>query len=173
MAEPVSLEEALAHVRVDSPDEDALIEALRSAAREHVEAFTGLTLTEREITDTFNCFGYAELSGWPIAADATVALEYVDGNGVTQTQAGYRLLAGKRPARLMPSFGESWPAVHYQGHAVTATYTAGYPTPEDVPQSLKQAILGWLQIFYERRAPTDDERRALDSLCWPHRLLGV
>ncbi|WP_096232267.1 head-tail connector protein [Thermoanaerobacterium sp. RBIITD] len=42
--EPVSLEEAKLHLRVDGTEEDALISALISTAREFCESFTGRSL---------------------------------------------------------------------------------------------------------------------------------
>jgi uncharacterized phiE125 gp8 family phage protein len=52
-AEPVTLEETKAHLRVDSDYEDSLIEAYISAARSHCERFMGLSLVEQTIKATF------------------------------------------------------------------------------------------------------------------------
>ena len=55
--EPITLEEAKAHLRIDTPDEDALIQSLIMTSRLHVEVALGLTL----ITQTWSCF----FDRWP------------------------------------------------------------------------------------------------------------
>lgn len=180
--EPILLEDARKHLRLQfdndasyDDSQDALIGGLIVAAREWVENFTGLALVEREVTDAFDRFGILELSGWPLASDGTIALTYLDGNGVAQTQSGYRLLNGKRPARLLPTIGESWPSAYYCHASVTATYTAGV-WEAGVPQSLKQAMLlligGWFSVRETAvvGATILDVPFAVDALARPYRL---
>jgi hypothetical protein len=57
-AEPIALAEAKAHLRIDSDDEGALVEALIGAARMHVERALGLALvtqTRRPSARRFSC----------------------------------------------------------------------------------------------------------------------
>lgn len=55
--EPIDLASALAHLRVDVPDDDDLIESMITAARQHVEDITRRAL----LTQTWEYF----LPGWP------------------------------------------------------------------------------------------------------------
>jgi uncharacterized phiE125 gp8 family phage protein len=151
MAEPVTLEEAKVHIRVTADDEDDLITALIIAARQWVEMFTGLILVEREVFDAFDSFDCMALSGWPIASDATLVVGYVDGAGDTQAADDWWLKTGRRPARVSSTVGATWPTPYEGSEVVTVTYTAGYATPADVPQALKQAMLLLIGHWYSRR----------------------
>jgi len=151
MAEPITLEEAKAHIRVTADDEDDLITALIVAAREWVENFTALVLVEREVTETFDSFDCLRLSGWPIAPDATLVIDYLDGAGVTQPADDWWLQAYRRPARVTSAIGTTWPTPYSGAGTVMVTYTAGYASAEDVPQALKQAMLLLIGHWYGRR----------------------
>ena len=50
MAEPITLEEAKTHLRVDTNADDSLIEGLIAAARNHCENELGLTITDGGLT---------------------------------------------------------------------------------------------------------------------------
>jgi uncharacterized phiE125 gp8 family phage protein len=178
MAEPITLAEAIANLRVDSSDEDALIEALIIAAREYVENYTGLLLVAREVRDSFDGRRPFELSGWPVADDATVAISYLDDGGTSQPLLGYRLSTGKRPARLLAT-SASGSGFAVGPDAVWATYMAGYPTPADVPQALKQAMLLLVGHWYGNREAvnvgniTSELPFTVQALLAPYRLLHV
>lgn len=129
-AEPIHLDEAKAHLRVDYTDEDALITALITAAREAVEQYTGRTLvrqTRRMVLDAFP--EVIALRSSPLRAVESIT--YVDTDGVTQTLAasGYRVDDVSGVPRIMPAYGESWPSTRDVTNAVVVTYSAGWAVP--------------------------------------------
>lgn len=175
MPEPVTLAEARAHCRVLSTDEDALFDGFIIAAREWVENFTGHILVQREVTQRLSCFRHPRLFAWPIADDATVTATYVDSDGATQPLTGARLIFGNGWAELATAFGSAWPISY--GPA-TITVEAGYATADDVPQSMKQAILLLVGTYYAQResvstAEMKEVPHAVDSLLRPYRLVWI
>lgn len=135
--------------------EDAQIERLIAAAIDHVERYTGLLLSEREVTETFDRFAGLRLKAWPIASDAAVAISYLDISGATQPQTTYRLAAAARPALLLPAIGSVWPATHCGTGSVRATFMAGYVDADAVPASIKQAILLLVRHYYDNRSAVE------------------
>jgi hypothetical protein len=102
--EPISIEEARKHLRVDSETDDDLINDKIGAAREWVEDYTGLFLVRREVTERVSGFGSAaRLRAWPVAADQPVSIAYRDRFGDTQTISGAAIRATTRPAILYPA----------------------------------------------------------------------
>lgn len=176
MAEPVSLEEARAHLRVLHDDEDGLIEGLIIAAREWVENFTGKILVRREVTQRFDRFDpLAFLHAWPIAPDAVLTVTYVDASGVGRTVTDARLILNNGWAQFAPAFGSRWPVTYATAGAVSVTVEAGYATPDDVPQSLKQAMLLLIGHWFANREAVNignistEIPMAVDSLCRKYR----
>ncbi len=176
MPEPIELAQAKAHLRVTKDTENGLIEALIVAAREWVENFTGQVLVQREVTQRFGGWRGLTLHAWPIKADAVVSASYVDKAGTTQNIAGARLLMGDVSAEVVLPAG-SYSAL--RDGALTVAVEAGYATPEDVPQSLKQAMLLLIGAWYNQREAvservTNEVPFAVEALCMPYRtrLLG-
>lgn len=151
MAEPVTLAQAKAWCRIDDDEHDDLLNDLIVAAREWIESYTGLLLTEREVVQSFDGFGLLELRYWPIAADADVSIDYRDAAGETQTYAGARLIVGRRPATLLPAVGATWPSLSPAPGLVTIGYTAGYADAAAVPAMLKHALMMLVAYWHENR----------------------
>lgn len=157
--EPVTLDEAKAHLRVESTAEDALIQALIAAAREYAESVTGrqlVTATWDLKLDAFPADGAAiELPKAPLRSITSVT--YVDTAGATQTWASGKYVVDAPsgpealPGRLAPAYGESYPATRDTLNAVTIRFEAGYGTAADVPQAIKQAMLLHIGHLYENR----------------------
>lgn len=155
--EPISLEEARTHLRVDHEDEDAFIGSLITAAREYVESHTHRQLvlaTYRLGLPHWPCGDFVKLPR-PILAGVT-SITYVDTAGSTQTwnSANYSVDTDSLPGRVWLGYGLSWPDVRCGAYPITITYTAGWATAALVPESLKTAIKMILANWYENREAT-------------------
>jgi uncharacterized phiE125 gp8 family phage protein len=175
-AEPVSLAEAKAHLRVDGADEDALIGSLIVAARMHIEHALDLAL----ITQGWSLYldgwpdGPVELPLGPVQAVNEVRL-YAANAAVTELPPdSYQLDNASRPARLAPI--GVWPPPGRAVNGVEIAFTAGYGAAgAAVPQPLRQAILMLVAHWHEaREAAAPDEQfpapHAVSSLLAPYRI---
>jgi uncharacterized phiE125 gp8 family phage protein len=165
--EPISLVQAKAHLRVDSTDQDDLIEALITAAREKVEEETGralITQTWEIALDYFVAPPDLRYVAYPYLTPAKALLlpkpplrsllrvSYYDGNGdeaLLHDEVGSPTVISdlvvdtySAPGRLVPASGGNWPSVQDRANAVTIRYSCGYgDTGESVPMPLRQAML--------------------------------
>ncbi len=164
-AEPVSLAEAKAHLRVTHDAEDDLITALVTAARERAEEATGV------------CFAPTGLSQTgPAPADTAVRLLRrpllgVDGVFVADGAGGwtpvdtstYRVEPGRSPPRVRLLLAAT--------ADVRIDYRAGYADPAAAPAGLRQAVLQIVADGYERRGDGDPpDASAAESWLAPFRL---
>jgi uncharacterized phiE125 gp8 family phage protein len=168
-AEPVSLAEAKLHLRVDFDEDDALILALISAARQAAEMLTQrqlVTARWRMVLDSFPSCG---LMGVPAGQTFTLPghailipksplqsmleIRYLDMAGVSQVMpsAHYTVDKACEPARITPVFGQIWPVALPQIGAVSVTFDAGYGSAADVPEGLKSWIKLRLGSLYAHR----------------------
>ena len=141
-AEPLTLAEVKAHLRLDTGDEDALLAALIRTAREHLERVTGLCL----LRQTWRLY----LDGWPpgdvipIGKGPVQAIETIlvfDGDGrAADITANDKLLDGEaRPARL---WLRDRPIPGRTMNGIEIDFIAGYgEAGTDVPDTLKRAML--------------------------------
>src|SRR5579871_1194930 len=140
-AEPVSLAEAKAHIRVDITDDDDAITRYIATARRMVERITERQLVTATWLLTKDFFAPIDLLLPRIFGDVVtlphpplvevLSIQYVDTAGVLQTLAStaYQVDSVNEPARLRPVYGTFWPATRWQLNAVQVTYNAGYATP--------------------------------------------
>lgn len=189
-AEPVTLLEAKAHLRVDFDDDDPLITGLIKVARQWAETFSRRGFITQQWKLLLDWFPTADsgLIRLPLPpAQSITSVQYVDTNGATQTVAAadYTLDKASEPARLVPAFGKSWPSVRAVPNAVTVTFKAGYGTPgsspddsvSKVPEAIKTALKLLVAHWYEHREAVSEEQpltpvpMALESLLWPYRVL--
>ncbi|ALN73969.1 head-tail connector protein [Aureimonas sp. AU20] len=147
--EPVSLAEAKTFLRLDRDDEDALVATCLKAARQAVEAETGLVLTERRVRIAFE----------PDPASAVLAirrrpirsvLEAIGfderGTAAPLDPASFRLEAQPFGAHLILPPGLAGRAPN----GVEVEVRAGQRA-EDVPEALKLAILRLAAAAFETR----------------------
>lgn len=156
--EPVSLAEAKAHIRVDTEDDDALIQALIASSREWVENYLDRTLIRTQWQMRLDFFPHSiALPRPPFTPEQqlqTVAITYTDANGSTVALPGsqYRVLGDRTPAVVMPPYSGSWPSARYDSDSITVAWWAGYgPDQNAVPRGIKHACLMLIGFWYENR----------------------
>lgn len=176
--EPVSLEEAKAHIRQDSPADDAYITGLITEARETIENLARRALisqTWRLSLDRWPAVDYISLPRPPLAS--VTSLIYLDqaGDDTTWASSNYIVDSDSEPGRLVLAYNVSWPSTPtlYPVNPIQITYVAGYgDEAADVPAMWKKAILMLLGHWYENRetamagSPVKDIPVGVQDLIW-------
>jgi uncharacterized phiE125 gp8 family phage protein len=173
--EPVSMAELKLHLRLDSSAEDATLQACLAAARQAVEAQTGLKLIAQDWRIV--------LDGWPgpvvtlpvapVPAVKELRVRDRAGTAMPRPAADWSADLAGRPARLSAP-GMPRPGVALGG--IEIDVTAGFgPTPATVPDALRQAVRILATRLFEERG--DGEPRPLPPealvLMAPYRRVGV
>lgn len=170
-AEPVSLEMARKQCKVDaegSPpthEDDDLIQAFTTAAREWCEAYTGRTIAKKTLELALDEFPEADIliESGPVAGIESIT--YIDEDGAEQTvdSASYTLDQYQEQTWVIPAIEFTWPATLATVNAVKVRFAAGYTTDTDspndlpLPKSIQIAILLLLGHLYENRSNTTDQ----------------
>lgn len=153
--EPVTIEEAKLHLRVDGETENPFIEGLIKAARWEIEHLCGrqlLTATWVNKLDAFPGTGTIFLPVSPL--QSVTSITYTDIGGDTQTVATsvYDSDTASSIPRIFLKDGQSWPSAQSITNAVTVTFVAGYgDNRADVPDCARSAILMLVGTLYRNR----------------------
>lgn len=165
-SEPITLTEAKNFLRVDGSDEEALINALISAAREMCEQYTRRILVTTTIDEYFDGFpNYKSpqdkdiiyLSRGPVSSITSV--KYVDeiGSEATVSSSAYVVDTISEPARIASTAG--WFATNGIINQVIVRYTVGTDV-SSIPAPLKQGMLLIISDLYDKR---DDRVRKMPT----------
>lgn len=178
--EPLSVEEAKEHLRVEVDAEDALIADYIAAARAWAEEYTGRAL----VTQTWQ----AHFAGWP--ADGVLELpkpplqsvtwvKYTTDDGVTRTlgTSVYRVVTGREPGSVVLAPDQGWPSETLDaGLPVAVEFVCGYGAADAVPAGIRQALRWLVGHMTENREAvtmgTTSPQRVPMSAQWaldPHR----
>lgn len=152
VSEPVSLAEAKAYLRIDDGTEDALITTLIAAARLHVEGVTGqalLTQSWRLVLDAWPEDRLVRLPVGPVISVTAITTYDMDGVGTAVPLAQFQTLAGENQLYL-PAQVSGMPLLR-QRAGIEVDYVAGYGVAADVPQDIRQALLGLITHWFEHR----------------------
>ena len=150
--EPVTLSEAKAHLRLDSTVDDTLVTSLIVAARQHLEAATGLwlmTQTQRLYLDDWPLSQVIQIDRGPVQSLVSALVYNASGNPVPLFLQGHVLDGKARPARIwLPD----QPATAKAINGIEIDFIAGFgATGNEVPGTLKRAILLHVGLMYELR----------------------
>lgn len=191
-AEFVTLAQAKEHLGIETDDtaNDALITALISVAREHVEDVTRRAIA----TQTWDYFldsfpkedfirlPFGNLQSDPLATPAVAApvITYKDTDGVSTTMPSMDYIVeknGEGHGRIVLVYGGTWPTVTlYPSNPITIRFTCGYDSTA-IPNRIKAAIKLLVADMYENRGErilgqTVMENKTVDRLLAPLRLWG-
>src|SRR5688572_21313240 len=184
--EPVSLEEAKVHCKVEYDDEDAYIGVLMQSARAQAEEYLGRALFEPEFDyqlDAFPC-GPILLPRPPLLSVTSVSYVDLAGATVAWDAADRRVDAVSEPARITPVYLGSYPSVRPVTGAVTVRFKAGFAATADgqeagsakIPPPIRHAILMSVHKAFAHRDPVVvgtiiTETDVIRNLLAPYRFL--
>lgn len=186
--EPVTLDEAKAHLRVDLDADDDLILSLITEARETLEIEMGRQFLQATFVMGVDAFphpphrhlvsfaygGVGAVSGFapfwhhthhlirvprpPLQSVDQVT--YIDTSGATQVLSTdvYGVDTLSEPGQLYLKPGQSWPATSAIPNAVQVQYIAGYDDALYVPAGIKSAIKLLVGHYYENREAVTDAK---------------
>lgn len=153
--EPVSLAEAKAYLRVDTADEDDLVQTLIAAGRVHLEALTRRAMIEqtwRLSLDDWPAGNEVRLPLGPLAALVAVRVYDPDDAATTLTLSQFLVDVGSTPGRIVLPPGVEGEPLKRDALAIEIDYTAGYgAAATDVPDALRQAMLALVAHWFEHR----------------------
>ncbi len=157
--EPITLSEAKRHIRYPLDDEDANIERIYiPAARRRVESETGRALITQTKTLTLDDFPGGSCPIWipcaPLQSVDSIVYAANDGTQTTLSTDDYVVDTNSEPGRILPKFGNPWPATKERtlSSTVLVTFDAGYgSTTSSVPAGIREAMLLLIgHYFYHR-----------------------
>lgn len=173
--EPITLEEAKQHLRVDGNDDDSLIMSLIKQAREWCENFQNrkyITQTLEFVLDTFpngNAIVFNSCS--PI--QKVESIKYYDENRQEYLfdESNYIADLDGFVNRVVLNRGKHWPKIEFQSvNTVRVRVVAGYgDTLDKVPETVKWAIILQMKLLYddyrpEEKTKLEEARNALLSM---------
>jgi len=179
--EPLTLAEAKLHARIDTDDDDQLLMALITTAREWIEGQTHRAL----VTQTWD---WHIDWGWPYMQNGVPTLDfpinpvvsvtsitYEDGSSPRPTLDASRYTAVTREhnSYVVPAYGETWPTLRSVPNAITVRFVAGQAI-DAVPLQLVQALKMLVTHMYERRDLSAEKQMveipyAVEALISPYR----
>jgi uncharacterized phiE125 gp8 family phage protein len=176
VAEPVTLDEAKAVLRVTDNAEDALIQRLIRAARQRIEAALGLSLittTYRETLDLWSdgltANGYVRLQRGPLLSVVSVRIADEAGDYETLDPSRYRPRLDSRPGLIVP-LGAGLPPSAQPVGGLEITYRCGFGEgAQDVPEPLRQAVLALVAHSFEHREAADLPLALVEPWLAPYR----
>ena len=157
--EPISLAEAKAHMRVDTPSEDTLIQSLVMASRLHIEAALDLALVTQSWRchrDTWSRSHALALPMRPIQSISSVKIYAADDSHITYGADDFILDGNANPARVVWRGHTTPPKSGRIANGIEIDLVAGFgDAASDVPQSIRQALLLLIAHWYENREPVE------------------
>ena len=150
--EPITIDEAKLHCRIDGIEDDTLVGNLITASRQYCEKWQSRSYIETTIEVKYDSFGCNMVL--PVLDVMSIdSIKYYDTNNELQTLSSsiYELDNNT----IIASYNQSFPLTRGFSNSVIVTYKAGYgDAASDVPNITKQAIYLMIGHLYENREAT-------------------
>lgn len=161
LREPVTVEHAKLHARIDLDTEDALVARWITAAREYAEEHTGrawVNQTLKLTLDDWPCDGCIRLPRDPVPSVSSV--KYRDVNGTLTTlvaDTDYQVWLEHSPPLIAPAPNKVWPPLQTgRLKAVEVEFVAGYGASSGWPARADAAIFATLTYWSRNRGDGRD-----------------
>ena len=183
LQEPVSLEAAKQQL-IMRPEEgrgdDGYIQGLIAVARRACEDILDRALMPQTWDMKLNRFpcrdNYIELPRPPLQSVTHVQYKDTSGTLSTLSASSYIVDTDSEPGCVVLKYGQAWPNTYDEAQAVQIRFVAGYATADDVPWTVRQAILLKLTDLYMNRgdsAPNEAVDKAILALLGPERIMHI
>jgi len=154
IAPVVTWEEAKAHLRIDSDEEQLEVEAMVATVTRWLDGPNGrlgISLMRQTLELRLDAFpaGSIQLPYGPVSEVESITYDDARGTAQEMDPAAYRLLGAEVRWRVAPAYGGSWPSPRADDEAVRIRYVAGWADADEVPA--KSAILMMVGHLYANR----------------------
>ena len=162
---PITLAEAKAQMRVESSDDDAIIQRLIASAVAFVDAQGALG--KAMITQTWGQWlspnpGTVYLSLGPVQSVSAIKYYDVDGALQTATLADFNVFGTPNRISVSPKSGYAWPVTQTRDDAIKIEYIIGYGSSStSVPETVRHALMMLVAHWYDMRE-TSTEKQMYD-----------
>lgn len=176
-AEPVTLAEAKAQLRLEHDAEDALIAGLISAAREAIEVYLRRALIAQRWQMTLDAWPQTpvRLPKPPLMSVEAVRVIGADGAAAVMAPEAYRVESRAEPGFVMlkPAILPPLPGQPRDG--IEIDFTAGYGDSWNMaPAPVRQALLAVVSELYETRGAAPPAiAGGVRSLLEPYRMMSL
>jgi len=174
LAEPITLADAKAYLKIDTSDEDALISTLVTAARARAEWHTGRAFVAQSWILWLDCWReVVEIPLPPLVAVTSVTAYASDGTPSVLSASDYFVDAASQPGRVALACVP--PADLRRRNALAIAFDAGYgAAASDVPAPIGQAILAIVaDLHLHRGEGPATEPAAAQALLAPYRMFKL
>lgn len=179
LSEPFTTDYVKTWLKVSVTADDTIISGLIKAARVWAEQETNLCLftqTIEEVWDSWPGCKKIELTAWPVQSVSSVSY-FVNGSYTPWSATNYTVDIVNQPARIVSKSGSPFPSLDIDiPNRVKATYVCGWSSVDDIPQSIKAAMLLKIAFLYENREDiplggNNPRLRSANALLQPYRIL--
>ena len=156
--------EAKSYLKVDTADDDTIIDNLVKAATQSCQIYTNCYFIDTVLTqyaDDWN--GTKQLYKSPVSSITHIKYYDTDDSLQTWASSNYILDDSSKPARIALALNASYPNTASRINAIEVKYTVGFGAAStDVPDGIKQAVLLTLANWYENRQSVITGRTATE-----------